>query len=200
MWQKKGWLGDLHLPTFGALTSTAMCLNRWYSLQNSTQPAADIPASYLLHDWIESQTWYSATGLFQNWTWARLMDGQRATKTPGISMRLFWNKKKKRRGIGKFLLVFSNAPEDGGECLSGHCAHRKQGTVGVLSSSIVSFHWGLEGIQPPEHFGQQQAGEKSCCLFFCVCGGSLGFLADTLWIMIYDKPAWVSSTHTYFLK
>lgn len=97
MWQKKAWLGDLHLLTFGTLTSTAMCFNRWYSLQNSTQPSADIPASYLWHVWIESQTWHSATGLFQNWTWARLMDGQRATKMPGSSMHLLWNKKKKER-------------------------------------------------------------------------------------------------------
>lgn len=49
-------LADLHLPTFGTLTSAAMCFNRWYSLQSSTQSAADIPASYLLCGWIESQT------------------------------------------------------------------------------------------------------------------------------------------------
>lgn len=56
-------------------------------------------------------------------------------------------KEKLGRGIGKFLLVISNGPEDGGECFRGHCLHRKQGTVGVLSPSIVSFHWGLEDSQ-----------------------------------------------------
>lgn len=139
IYDRRGGLGDLHLPTFGTLTFGALTDGTVYKALHSLLLIFLLLISYMAgfnpRPDILSPVSFRIRPELSLW----MVKGPQK-KAKQLYASLLKLQRKIRREIGKFLLVFSNAPEDGGECLSGHCAHRKQGTVGVLSLSIVSFH------------------------------------------------------------
>lgn len=82
-------------------------------------------------------------------------------------------------------LAVQTTLEIGGEDFCGHYKHRKQVTVGVRSSSIGAFLCYLGGCQPP--LANSRQAWKVTRVFL----RNRSFLADTLWIMIYDGGGWV---------
>lgn len=76
--------------------------------------------------------------------------------------------------------------EIGGEDFYGHYAHRKRVTVGVNRCFPLRFGWQPASLWPKVRKHEKSQGFLS----------NHSFLADTLWIMVYDGGGWVLNAHS----